>query len=162
KIILLGEHTVVYGAPALAAGIERGARAKASHDRASTLWLAGIDPSGPREHAPADEGDIGRAFAALLAALPGAPPARVEAESELPAGGGLGSWAALGVAIARALDALAPREHLPAASDAEDDRARRVLGAACAWERVFHGNPSGIDTAAAALSGCFRYTRNGG
>src|SRR6201999_757352 len=30
------------------------------------------------------------------------------------------------------------------------------------WERIFHGNPSGIDTAAAALGGCFRFTRAAG
>ena len=37
-----------------------------------------------------------------------------------------------------------------------------VLARAGAWERVFHGNPSGIDTAAAAVGGCFRFSRAGG
>ncbi|WP_437942729.1 mevalonate kinase [Sorangium sp. So ce341] len=168
KVILLGEHAVVYGAPALAAGIERGARARATRApegaRASALRLGG------REHgaAPA-EGDVARAFAALLEALPGAGPVRVEAESDLPPGGGLGSSAALGVAIARAVAALA-RASSEAAAPARDIASSEAaapaaltaaaeVAAAAAWERVFHGNPSGIDTAAAARGGCFRFTR---
>jgi mevalonate kinase len=38
----------------------------------------------------------------------------------------------------------------------------RVLAAADAWERVFHGNPSGIDAAAAAHAGCLIYSRADG
>ncbi|WP_044988728.1 mevalonate kinase [Sorangium cellulosum] len=165
KVILLGEHAVVYGAPALAAGIERGARARATRApegaRASALRLGG------REHgaAPA-EGDVARAFAALLEALPGAGPVRVEAESDLPPGGGLGSSAALGVAIARAVAALARAQAeagAPAAPAAPAAlTAAAEVAAAAAWERVFHGNPSGIDTAAAARGGCFRFTRANG
>jgi mevalonate kinase len=37
-----------------------------------------------------------------------------------------------------------------------------VIGAAMAWERVFHGNPSGIDTAAACFGGCFRFSKSAG
>ncbi|HEY3498283.1 MAG TPA: mevalonate kinase, partial [Polyangiaceae bacterium] len=62
--------------------------------------------------------------------------------------------AALGVAIARAvLEAAAPGQPLERA---------RVLEAAGAWERVFHGNPSGIDAAAAEGGGCIRFTREDG
>jgi mevalonate kinase len=38
----------------------------------------------------------------------------------------------------------------------------RVLAAADAWERVFHGNPSGIDAAAAECGGCIEYSRETG
>ncbi|WP_437751042.1 mevalonate kinase [Sorangium sp. So ce1389] len=162
KVILLGEHAVVYGAPALAAGIERGARARAARSSgASALWLGGREHGAPPAEGEAP-GDVAQAFAALLAALPGAGPVRVAAESDLPPGGGLGSSAALGVAIARAVAALArgpvePRVETQTAGAALT--AEATVAAAAAWERVFHGNPSGIDTTAAARGGCFRFTK---
>lgn len=150
KVILLGEHAVVYGVPAIAAGIDRGARAEVvlldpAEGRSSVLHLGG------REIAPgaAAEGDVARAFAALLG--DDAPPVSVTASSDLPPGGGLGSSAALGVAIARAV------EEIGGAPEA--DRESRALDRALAWERVFHGNPSGIDTYAAAHGGTFRFVR---
>ena len=150
KVILLGEHAVVYGAPALAAGIDRGARATATTlapGEASRLEL-GAD-SIPADQESSD--DRARAFAALLAEGRAAPSVAVEATSELPAGGGLGSSAAIGVAIGRAVAGLFDPE-------IEGESAARAV----AWERIFHGNPSGIDTAAAAIGGCFRFTREHG
>lgn len=149
KVILLGEHAVVYGAPALAAGIDRGARAKA-------VRTAGEGPSfltlGERTVAadPSGESELGRAFSALLGGDAGR--VSVEASTELPPGGGLGSSAALGIAIARAVLGLGDEPPL----------LDEVVARATAWERVFHGNPSGIDTAAAAHGGCFLYSRGDG
>ncbi len=150
KVILLGEHAVVYGVPALAAGIDRGARAEATlldaqGGGASALSLGG----GVLTASAGGEDDLSRAFAALLGEQ--APLVSVAASSDLPPGGGLGSSAALGVAIARALEELA--------GTAEAERDARVLERALSWERVFHGNPSGIDTHAAAHGGVFRFTR---
>jgi mevalonate kinase len=150
KVILLGEHAVVYGAPALAAGIERGARAEATTlapGEASRLHLGGDIIAAD----PASTDDRARAFAALLAEGRAVDGVVVEATSELPAGGGLGSSAAIGVAIGRAVAGLFDPV-------IEGEAAAR----AAAWERVFHGNPSGIDTAAAAIGGCFRFTREHG
>lgn len=144
KVILLGEHAVVHGVPAIAAGIERGAHASAERAPESLLELGG-EPI-----APSDPSELGRAFAALMTEL-GAGPARVRASSELPVGCGLGSSAAIAVAVARAVLEL---EGTPSTE--------RTLAAATAWERVFHGNPSGIDTAAAAHGGCIWFTRQGG
>jgi mevalonate kinase len=158
KIILLGEHTVVYGAPALAAGLERGARAAATLSDTTDA----TDTSDTKKRSqlrigertvtadPASEDDLARAFAALLAEAPPSPLVHVDAASDLPPGGGLGSSAALAVAIARAVERLAGR----------DDAA--VLARASAWERVFHGNPSGIDTAAASTGGFLRFSRDAG
>jgi mevalonate kinase len=109
-----------------------------------------VDDSGGEDAPP-----LGRAFRGVLSATRDAQRAagvapvaavHVEAEADLPPGGGLGCSAALGVAVARAIDPSAP----PAAVAARVD----------AWERVFHGNPSGIDAAVSSLGGCVHFTRS--
>jgi len=143
KVILLGEHAVVYGVPALAVGIDRGARAVAvpGDGPPSRLRVRGWNIA-VRENE--DGHDLARAFRALLDAVredrSSLRPMSVEVEADLPPGGGLGCSAAMGVAIARAVD--------PAAT--EDATQERAM----AWERVFHGNPSGVDAAVSARGGC--------
>ena len=161
KVILFGEHAVVYGVPALAVGIDRGAWAESNESAdgcgASTLHVRGWDLTVHDDAAGDDAPPMARAFRDVLVATRqgqrdlGESPVgivAVEAGAELPPGGGLGCSAALGVAIARALDPAATPEAI----------AVRVS----AWERVFHGNPSGIDAAVASLGGCVLFTRTGG
>jgi len=144
KVILLGEHAVVHGTPALAAGIDRGARAVATRGPAR-LSVAPWGVSVPRT----DPLPLARAFDALLTALD-VDDVAVEAEIALPGGAGLGSSAALGVAVLRAIDQLRGVERDQAS--AED--------LALVWERIFHGNPSGIDTALALSGGVAVYLRH--
>jgi mevalonate kinase len=148
KVILLGEHAVVYGVPALAAGIALGARAEATPLASGETSRARIE--GAAIDDPADARL--RAFHELMSAGGDLPPLAIDAHSDLPLGAGLGSSAALGVAIARAAISAAGR----APENAE------VIARADAWERVFHGNPSGIDVTAAATGGCFRFVRGEG
>jgi mevalonate kinase len=144
KVILLGEHSVVYGHPALAAGLERGITASAERASEASLeidpWNVTVTPSG-------DE-PLARAFAVALSLHDGSP-VRVRARVELPAGAGLGCSAALGVAVIGALDEALGVSRTP------DELAAVSL----AWEKVFHGNPSGIDNTMAACGGIGLFRR---
>lgn len=141
KVILLGEHAVVYGVPALVCGLGRGARASVEvSDTPEIFWGA----------ARLNDDDL--LYAALREAtrVLGAPSTRLRLELSIPSGSGLGASAALGVASVRALRGLMP------------EGAGIPLGpAVSAWEGVFHGSPSGVDAAAAELGGALRFVRGG-
>lgn len=140
KVILFGEHAVVYGVSAIAAGIHRGAHARCTKADVSSITVNGAEIS--------QEEALARALEQLRTFL-GVGPARVELDLELPPGAGLGASAALGVATVRGLADLFEL-HL-------DER--RVFHAAQTWERVFHGNPSGIDVAAAQSGRPIRFSK---
>jgi mevalonate kinase len=142
KTVLLGEHAVVYGIPAIAAGISLGATARAQPAEAFSIRI------GERSARPGDGSDLGRAFEQVCGAL-GARPHRVEVDVDLPLGSGLGGSAAIAVAVARAL----------LAAVMEPETEARVLDAAAEWERVFHGNASGVDAAAAYFGACIWFTK---
>lgn len=150
KVILFGEHAVVHGYPAIAAGIERGVHASATGAEED---IAEFDPWNLRLCPGANaEEPLARALAAILSLYPGRPRLHIRANVELPAGAGLGCSAAIGVAILRAIDEVLGRSR----SD------REIAADALRWEKVFHGNPSGVDNAVSAAGGVARYTKEDG
>jgi mevalonate kinase len=143
KVILLGEHAVVYGRPALAAGLGIGITVE-------------VDAGGDGVRVESEQVEVAAdprpaALVAEAAAALGlsAPALVARVRSELPPGAGLGSSAAFSVAVLRALAAAAGRT---LTRDEELALGRRL-------EKIFHGHPSGVDPAAAALGSCFRFVR---
>jgi mevalonate kinase len=142
KIILLGEHGVVYGHPALAAPISRGVRAWAEPHGTTQLEL----PEGLSE---AHQAALERAFA-RAAKKAGHPAVSVHLESDLPLSMGLGSSGALSVAVARVLlEAKLARPADP----------RRVEALALEMEKEFHGTPSGVDHTTSARGELILYRK---
>ncbi|MES1171962.1 MAG: mevalonate kinase [Bacteroidota bacterium] len=144
KVILMGEHAVVYDKPALAAGLSLGLWAEAT-DGTGRLTMPAWDL-----HASIGDGTPqGRAWTALLKCLD-VRDVDVRVDGDLPARAGLGSSAALAVAVARAVATARGRD---------PERAREAAAAA---EVVFHGTPSGIDLAAASSGAVGRFQRGTG
>jgi mevalonate kinase len=142
KVILVGEHAVVYGHAALAAGISAGVTAFATAG-AGRLRV----PAWSLEAAADDGSDVGRALAAVLDRF-GTRALDFDVDAQIPSRAGVGSSAALAVALAQAAARATGRE----------DRAT-IDGAVNDAESVFHGTPSGIDAAAAASGAVGRFTR---
>jgi mevalonate kinase len=152
KVILLGEHAVVYGHAALAGALALGVRAQAtcaSHDRLRVAeW--GIDTDAQPDSPPAHAlGALGRALAQRLNHLPAHD---VVATATVPPRAGLGSSAALAVAITRA--------RLESLGLTLDDATVEAIAQEA--EKVFHGNPSGVDVALATRGGLGVYRRGAG
>lgn len=151
KVLLFGEHAVVWGQPAIAAGLSCGLTAYA---RLGTEPARLQVPAWSLEVLLEDPAHrVARACRALFDAMD-VPISgwNLEVDAALPAGAGLGSSAALAVSLARAV-AQATGQTL---SD------QRLFDVAMAAERVFHGQPSGLDHAAAIHGGVFTFLRPGG
>ena len=148
KIILLGEHAVVYGRPALAVPVRQvqacaqveaagsgppGGVLLVSPDLALESWLSDLPASHP----------LAAISQATLAALEPGPfaPIRVTITSTIPVASGLGSSAAVSVAIARALI-----QHFGGELGHS-----RVSELAFEVERIHHGTASGIDNTVVAF-----------
>jgi hydroxymethylglutaryl-CoA reductase len=139
KVILLGEHVVVYGRPAIAAALDRRVDVMLVPASGNARFEIEDDPRLPVA--------LGRA-----AELVGVAPAGfvVRVASDLPRAMGLGSSAALSVALLRAL-----------ASRADSRLSAGALSAyAYEVETIFHGTPSGIDNSAVASGGVIGFRRH--
>jgi len=125
KLILCGEHAVVYGYPAIAFAVGLGVTVRARPAPESVIPGA--------DHRLQD----------ALRLLPGG--WHVDIESTLPTGCGMGSSAALSVAMVRAI--------------LGESSAEETFERAMPLEQIFHGNPSGLDVAVSARGGSLRYVK---
>jgi mevalonate kinase len=151
KIILLGEHSVVFGQPALAAGLARGLTLEAFPlpDRGAAIELSIPNWNIDVRLTPGNEHPVARACLDVLAHCDGPVTGwRIEGRARVPCGAGLGSSAALTVALAR----------LALGAHGEED-VEEVIAASMVGERVFHGTPSGIDSTVAARGGVLSFMR---
>jgi mevalonate kinase len=155
KLILCGEHAVVYGRPAIAlplVGIR--ARVDIADGRTGSgitihardlhrRWLVANDPHGP----------ISQLITSVLSYLQDqatpAPDLRVTISSPIPIASGMGSGAAVATAVVRALAGHLGRQLSPA----------EVSALVYASEQRFHGTPSGIDNTVIAYEQPIWYIR---
>jgi len=141
KIILFGEHAVVYGSRAIAAPVPLAVHARVvDHD--DGVWLVmprwGVEKRLRQD--PKKRSSIEETGALILDKLGlGERSMRIEVYSQIPRAMGLGGSSAVAVAIIRALDGHYELGLL-------DDEINRLAFRA---EQVFHGTPSGIDNTVA-------------
>ena len=139
KIILFGEHAVVYGRPALAIPVTQvQATAKVTKASRPGIWIEAPDislfsdlASLPSSHPLAAV--IQGVFTAL--GIGSLPALTVQITSTIPVASGLGSGAAVSVAIVRALSEFLGHP-LPEET---------ISALAYEVEKLHHGTPSGID-----------------
>ena len=153
KIILAGEHAVVYGRPALAVPVF-GVRARALVTRTTgPSWIfapaVGVDaPLASLE----PEHPLRRTVHLAETVLGPLPPVVIRILSDIPVAAGLGSGAAVAVAVLRSLagfvgQALPPEE---------------LNALAYEIEKLHHGTPSGIDNTVITYARPILYRRGAG
>jgi mevalonate kinase len=146
KVILVGEHAVVYGRPAIAVPVwERVARATLTplpRGAGCLLVAPDLEQSVRLVDAPPEDA-LALVLRGTLAALglPADPDWRVEVRSDIPMASGLGSGAAIMAALVRAVYAQAGCDADPA----------QVSALVYQGETILHGTPSGIDNTVVAF-----------
>ncbi|MHB1616242.1 MAG: hydroxymethylglutaryl-CoA reductase, degradative [Metallibacterium sp.] len=152
KIILLGEHAVVYGSHAIAAPVPLAVRATAQDTTSG-----GVDMLIPRwgveyrlQRDPAHRDSLQRSLGIIFDALDLTERSvRIEVFPSVPRAMGLGGSAAMAVAVIRALD-----QHYRLGLRDEE-----VNALAYRCEEVAHGSPSGIDNTVATYGKLVLYKR---
>ncbi|MBN2048749.1 MAG: mevalonate kinase [Anaerolineaceae bacterium] len=156
KAILLGEHAVVYGAPAIAVPI---------HQRRTVCYIQ-AQPQLPPQTISVEASELG--FKGVLSDLtpddpirftidlvqsalnlPRLPSMAIQIHSNIPIASGMGSGAAAAVALIRGLSEFVGH---PLTS-------REVSDMAYSVEKLHHGNPSGIDNTVIAYEQAVHYVR---
>lgn len=139
KVILLGEHFVVHGVPAIAVGISSSCEVELE----KSDEISFIGPKGTSQELSK------KSISNILGAMGINQKYSVKYGGNLPIFGGLGSSAAFSVAIVRAL---ASMHRLKLTNE-------QVNQYAYEGEKAFHGNPSGLDNTMATYGGAVLFTR---
>lgn len=142
KIIIMGEHSVVYGEPAIAFPFSgTGIQTTVQFHQANESWIESSFFTGPIAKAPHSMKSVKTLIWQLIKQFKVQQPFYLDIQSNVPAERGMGSSAAVAVSITRAFfDWL----ELPATQ-------QNVLYFVNQAEKIAHGNPSGID--ATTISG---------
>jgi mevalonate kinase len=137
KIILFGEHAVVYGRPAIAAPVSQ-LRARATIKPSAAIWLIASDLGIRRKLIHAGPNDPLATAVRLMqsaAGLSHLPGFTLTVTSDIPVASGLGSGAAITIAAIRALAGFLQLS----LSLGEISQLTYEV------EKIYHGTPSGID-----------------
>jgi mevalonate kinase len=153
KLILVGEHAVVYGRPAIAlplgelrataelSPLPAGAGLVLDAPDLASRWALREAPGNPLS-------DLARRTLELLGSP--TPDALLTLRSAIPVASGMGSGAAVGTALVRALLSWAGQRLEPA----------QVSALVYESERFFHGTPSGLDNTVVAYEQPVWFCRN--
>ncbi|MHC1582772.1 MAG: mevalonate kinase [Candidatus Syntropharchaeia archaeon] len=144
KIILFNEHFVVYGVPAIASSIDRYVEAEIADSDTVTIFDERIN----RTNDPLEK-RILEVMSSKMNIDLNKNPIKVIIRGDIPLGSGLGASAATCVAIARALSKYFKL-------DLSDEEINSI---AYEGERIYHGNPSGIDNTVATFGGVIWFER---
>jgi mevalonate kinase len=146
KIILFGEHAVVYGRPAIAMPVAEVQAKAALYPVDTETGFRIIAPDLNKDYLLADAMSDDPLAAIIQATLrqlnqTNLPDANLHISSTIPLGRGLGSGAAISTAIVRALAQLFNQPLAPA----------EVSALVYEVEKLYHGTPSGIDNTVVAF-----------
>ncbi len=144
KLILFGEHIVVYGEPAIATAIDKRAYATATELEERKIVVISNGETIESDLAGKTDSPVVRAAQVALQKTNATKGVQVEVNSEIPIAAGLGSSASVSVATAAAV--------LKLFSENEPSK-MEIFEVAHEAEKVAHGNPSGVDTATAVFGG---------
>jgi mevalonate kinase len=150
KIILFGEHAVVYGRPALAVPLSQlRARVRVETHAAPGIWIHARDLQREFEISAASDDALATITRLTLEKLNVSDAWRIEIQSDIPIASGFGSGAAIATAVVRALAAHCGKTLTPA----------QISALVYETEKMYHGTPSGIDNTVIAYEQAMRFVR---